>query len=958
MLQDFTPSDFVDLWFDAGDLIEFRPTELRSDRKVGRIEYDLREWRKIGGIRDNAPFFVPGSLKTWLEDWGRKLETYKLNAFYGVFPREGAKGFTQAEQIRKANGFCTDIDGVASPEEALEKIRAAGLPNPTVGNWTGNGAHFYWRLKQAARFDAPPPVKYFNRKDEKGFTVYFKKVTREDGVEIEVVRDSAMKALCPMAQRIHNIQRGIYKSVSNADHTHDLARIMRLVGPGWENRKDAALGKEPRATYCFHVDPDALYSLEQFDVYATAGAIDQRYKNVPLPSTRKLSPKGKDWIALKLFQAEASGDRSSADFEICAEAVAKGWEPEAVWELVKDASKFAERTYDNYFLPTWESAANKFREERGRKAVLEKVVSGQATSTAEVEEAAALAEDMMKRIQLDVLGEDDMGNVHVFSIYYRKTDKIRDVSRLQRSRLLQLCGVPGLCIQDMGEERIAGTLRLKDVRDAIGLLAGRRRVTGGDLAGQGVWQGLTAEHEESETIVLVGANEAARLNGTFERVLSPRVDGLLLDLSDPDPWYDLPKLQEYVAACRGSREWAEGVLDQASDLFGQWCWKNDRPNEQPDTLLVTLLACATWAQTLWGFRPLVAITGPSNSGKTSFFLLLEALFGKLALRSSSSSAAGILQHVRRSAKIILLDEFEDSIHRKKVLELFRLSSRGDKRLMGTTTHSGQDFNLQHIPWVAAIEVNLKREPDRNRFITLELLKPPADRFTKGLTMPSPEKLADLGQKMLAVALCHAPAARRLAAKLKSCRPTDAFGETMADDRVIEAYAVPAALLACIRGEGEKEGLLALRTLLGGVEKAEQGRTDELALLEVILEAHVDCGHGRRLAVSQIVFGDIETFDANKVALERSGIRLGADRTGPLTNPQAARWLFIAPGPVSANLLRSTDWAYQKIETILKRLPGAKPDRKEIADKKATGVSIPMEFLVKTFGTEAQQSEHA
>ena len=174
----------------------------------------------------------------------------------------------------------------------------------------------------------------------------------------------------------------------------------------------------------------------------------------------------------------------------------------------------------------------------------------------------------------------------------------------------------------------------------------------------------------------------------------------------------------------------EESIERAVELFSRWRWRNPH-----DAHLVTGLVMATWVQTIWSWRPLVAVIGESGSGKSTLFEALggragtTGMFGGLVLASSKSSEAGIRQGVANSGRIILLDEFEKSKDRQQVLDTLRASSRGDIVMKGTTSQKGLQFRLQHIAWVSAIESGMKQQPDRNRFVMLNLL--PAERENRG-----------------------------------------------------------------------------------------------------------------------------------------------------------------------------------------------------------------------------------
>lgn len=66
------------------------------------------------------------------------------NIYIGANPRPriGARGDAS---ILLARCIFADFDGV-SAEEAISRIRTAGLPMPTLMIWSGHGVHCYWRL--------------------------------------------------------------------------------------------------------------------------------------------------------------------------------------------------------------------------------------------------------------------------------------------------------------------------------------------------------------------------------------------------------------------------------------------------------------------------------------------------------------------------------------------------------------------------------------------------------------------------------------------------------------------------------------------------------------------------------------------------------------------------------------------------------------------------------------------
>lgn len=565
-----------------------------------------------------------------------------------------------------------------------------------------------------------------------------------------------------------------------------------------------------------------------------------------------------------------------------------------------------------------------------------------ASATGALEAPADLAthteRKLLADLMLEVIGEAD-SKIKVFSIFHRKTATITDIGKLTQARLEQICGPVAKAKVHGSNEQIEGQYSLNDVRSAIALMAGYLPLDETPEVGRGVWQGRRESGEESDTIVLVGSRDAARWNGdkVLRHVIAPRVDGLLLDMSGGEPWYEFRGLAEYLQRAKTDRDWCQAAVDEAVALFARWRWTN----QDVDPVIVAGLALATWVQTLWKWRPLVSVTGASNTGKTFLFNALcgdpnqTGIFGRLAIKSSGSTEAGIRQALARSASVVMLDEFEDSRHRAKVLETLRTSSRGDIILRGTASGRTERHGLTNIVWVAAIEVGLKREPDRNRFIMLEL-RPPLPENRGKLTLPPGSVLADLGQRLLAVAITHVSDARQIAATLKSTR-VDGI-----DDRTVESYSVPAAILAALHQDTPGYARKLLEAFLATVERSEQGQTDRASLLEDILGASLMVGKGTVYTVGQILESQV-AYHEHSSALEGAGVQLcrrDVGRRGDAFEATGPKVLFIDHRTACRKLLRDTEWAGQSIDQILKRTPGAEKTRRRIAGRIVRGIEIP------------------
>ena len=562
-----------------------------------------------------------------------------------------------------------------------------------------------------------------------------------------------------------------------------------------------------------------------------------------------------------------------------------------------------------------------------------------AAKSAEERLAAARAssaeEQIVAALRLDVLGELEDGRIKLFSEEMRKAVVLRDVNRMSYADLLRIAGPPAKGLIYTGQDDPPpGFHKVGAVREAIAYIAGRRRLGEDSESGVGVWPGKSDDGDETDALIFVGAGEAAVLNGKPEllHVTRPRYGGRLLNLSGSDPWFDFTELQRSVGSALNP-EWRRQAVEQSDALWSQWKWKH--PDASP--ALMTGLILATWIQTVWRWRPQVCVTGKSSSGKSTLFGALgggdhrTGIFGRLAVKSSGSTAAGLRQAVATTAAVLLCDEFDSNKHRREVLEMLRSAGGGDTVLRGTTGHKQKQFRLQHIAWTAGIESGLDREPDRNRFVLLELEKPRDEEMGR-LVLPDDDELAHLGLRLLASAARTVREARRLVEEFRQSRPAGIHA------RVVESYAVPAAAYAAATGlQGSEAVVLFLRLIDTYEEQDDEG--DEAALLNEILESQIDVGRGARESVSQLLARFRYLNPDQETSLERSGVTYRSEE-GRGRGNHDADCLFVVQRAVKRHLLRGSDWERAKIDEVLLRIGGARRARKTIGGKQAWGVMIP------------------
>lgn len=119
--------DFLGAIFEPEDIIEFRPLPPAAGRR----------WAPLAEIPD-------------IVEWLQKLngdEQQRVHAYFGGNPRK-AKGASQAEGVLLARCLFADFDGGVDFEEAMSRIKMAGLPWPTATLESGGGIHAWWRLDE------------------------------------------------------------------------------------------------------------------------------------------------------------------------------------------------------------------------------------------------------------------------------------------------------------------------------------------------------------------------------------------------------------------------------------------------------------------------------------------------------------------------------------------------------------------------------------------------------------------------------------------------------------------------------------------------------------------------------------------------------------------------------------------------------------------------------------------
>lgn len=356
----------VKLIFQDSDTVLIRPIESWTDqsgKKKSKVAYKLIRYLKASEINDDF-------LKLANTDYAKE----NLNIYFGVCPREG-KRHDFSWQIRKARSLWADVDD-CTIDEVLERIKQAGLPEPSVVVSSGNGCHFYWVLSEPYLItdagDSPEVVtEWISVKGKNRPVRYF----LQDGEKVYLNDPKTGKALhhnkpklSENALYFEDILSGISKAIGG-DHTTDMARMLRL--PGTMNRKNARNGDEPKP--CEAVGGSGeKYDLELFEPFVAKSEQKKQREQIaaiPLPQIKKMTAHKLDKLNDLITSARLApvGSRSECDFAICIYAIEKGISKAEVESLVSDVGKFAE-CGEQYFERTWQKATEAYRARKVIKA--------------------------------------------------------------------------------------------------------------------------------------------------------------------------------------------------------------------------------------------------------------------------------------------------------------------------------------------------------------------------------------------------------------------------------------------------------------------------------------------------------------------------------------------------------------------------------------------------------------
>ena len=369
--------DFFEAIFPPGVWANIRPIELWKDdtrnARTSRVDYKGIQHLRIGKKNGDGQFHhATNWLKTRLQRVVDRSTRERTNVFFGTCSRWGGDGeYDRAWQIRQVSVVWVDIDDTHDREVLKQRIKAAGLPIPSIIVDSGHGFHLYWILDTPYMINDcgnPSPVqREWTEKNGRKTKVEFYVDAEGERHNLRCKADDP--PLSQKAQYITDVLQGVAVA-AGGDHTFDLARLMRL--PGTQNRKNERNGTEPIPCRMIEFNPELKYPIETFEQFAEqspAKAERERVSKVKLPKTKKLTPRREDGLNERVLLCDTApqGERSEVDFALLCWCIEQGIDKQDVWDHVQDVGKFAERG-EKYFSTTWSKAAGRTRQKIWEKA--------------------------------------------------------------------------------------------------------------------------------------------------------------------------------------------------------------------------------------------------------------------------------------------------------------------------------------------------------------------------------------------------------------------------------------------------------------------------------------------------------------------------------------------------------------------------------------------------------------
>lgn len=425
-------------------------------------------------------------------------------------------------------------------------------------------------------------------------------------------------------------------------------------------------------------------------------------------------------------------------------------------------------------------------------------------------------------------------------------------------------------------------------------------------------------------LLIVNGDEAVIYDGRqFIPQEYPIIDHQYIRGDNDLRWVDMHTVKAMTLNMNSKK--AHKIIDSLLSVVSEWQFNNPL-----DNVLVTGWIIAQVVQSAWDWRPQLWISGSSGSGKTMLTQLVEGIAGNLSCRLEGNGLTepGLRQVLKDHAFCTIIDEFEMSPHRERIIERLRSAGRGGRAAIGSTRQKAIVSHIRHMFLVASIETGMIRAAEQYRYLQVYTRKDPLVKPT----IPATKELERLQLEIVSYALWAIYRARDLIANFE--------GITNYDNRWVESVMVPFSMIAAY-DEDPPEAMRKMVTdylNCWSKEHAGEDLEDEASLIQDILFAtiriseQIETEDGYRFVYVNRTIGQLldqpELSEEHHKTMQANGIRLTEKRE-----------LFIYPEKVRQNLLSQTRWAKLNLRDILLRIEGAQRSRQYLAGIQIRGVLL-------------------
>lgn len=150
-------------------------------------------------------------------------------------------------------------------------------------------------------------------------------------------------------------------------------------------------------------------------------------------------------------------------------------------------------------------------------------------------------------------------------------------------------------------------------------------------------------------------------------------------------------------------------------------WNYERPSLDPWLLLGWIAAAFVGGALKW--RPMIAITGDTSTGKTTLHELIRLILGDDLVSTADCTASGLTSALGLASLAVAIDELEadaDNKRQQEVIRLMRIASSGDRKHRGSSNQKGVEFEVRSCFMVSAILIPPLEPQDRSRMAILRL----------------------------------------------------------------------------------------------------------------------------------------------------------------------------------------------------------------------------------------------